>query len=256
MEFQNILDPEKFRSTNGPRNDLCLNDPWSVSYISTLIETQDFKNKEDWEQYYYDSGEERNKQLSKLSQEGQNILNNHVLKHTNPEIIDKIPWNIKNLNFQYGRTKTQMVEKGKILFDYVTAKCIDISLEECIECVRFRTICETWNGIIVRERNTIAHLKQVFPNLDFVKVPWDLDHKYWVDYEIKQSEKLACAIQIKPKSYTGNTPFLKKAQNSNRQKNEEYFKIYGKPVLYIFSQTNWTILNTDILKEIQNYIYV
>ncbi len=37
-EFILQIDETKFRSTNGPWNNLCLNDPWSVGYVSTLIE--------------------------------------------------------------------------------------------------------------------------------------------------------------------------------------------------------------------------
>lgn len=52
-EFILSIDKEKFRSTNAKWNKLMLNDPWSVGYVSTLIETANWKNKEEWETTYY-----------------------------------------------------------------------------------------------------------------------------------------------------------------------------------------------------------
>ena len=48
-EFVNTIDLQKFASTNGAWNDLMLNDPWSVGYVTTLIELKQFKTKEEWE---------------------------------------------------------------------------------------------------------------------------------------------------------------------------------------------------------------
>lgn len=254
MEFINTLDLNKFRATNPYWNELCLNDPWSVGYVSSLIETQTFQSKEDWEQFYYDSGAERNSKINSNYYSEKTTLNNHILKKTNPEKINNLSWDLKNLNFQYGRTKSDIAEKGKILFDYVSEKGISISLEECIECVRFRTICETWNGIIVREQNTVNTLKQKFIKIDFVKTAGTFDHQYAVDYELKIFGKLICGIQIKPKSYLGNAPYLKKAQSANQQKNNAYFKIYGKPVFDVIAQSNGIIVNSEILEIIQNAI--
>jgi ferredoxin-like protein FixX len=254
MEFINTIHPDKFRATNAHWNNLFLNDPWSVGYVSTLIETQNFSSKEAWEQFYYESGAMRDGHISKCSDADKQILNNFALKNTNPNIINELSWEIKNLNFQYGRTKSQMAEKGRVLFDYVSSKNINISLEECIECVRFRTICETWNGIIVREKNTVETLKQKFPSLTFEKTTGEFDHKFAVDYELKFAEKLACGIQIKPKSYLGNAPYLKKAQQANRYKNSEYQKLFGKPVFDIISQLNGVIVNSEVFQMIDSQI--
>ena len=66
-EFVLGIDKEKFRSTNGKWNELMLNDPWSVGYVSTLIEAANWKSKEEWEQTYYASGENRNKYIEQNS---------------------------------------------------------------------------------------------------------------------------------------------------------------------------------------------
>lgn len=50
------IDNELFRKTNAPWNQWMLNDPWSVGYVSQLIETKKWSSKEEWESFYYDSG--------------------------------------------------------------------------------------------------------------------------------------------------------------------------------------------------------
>jgi ribosomal protein S27AE len=55
----------------------------------------------------------------------QQLLNNHTLKRTNPAQIEKLGWHLKNLNFQFGRTREQLFEKGtKLLQNYVAQKGI------------------------------------------------------------------------------------------------------------------------------------
>ena len=151
----NILDVARFESTNSIWNHVMLNDPWSVGYVTTLIESRIFKSKEDWEEYYYFSGEQRNIQLANLSKDIADKMNDEQLIRSNKSQIENMSWNLKNLNFQFGRTKNQIAAKGKILFTEALKLNIDISEEECIEAVRFRTICQTWNGVVIREQRTI-----------------------------------------------------------------------------------------------------
>jgi hypothetical protein len=250
-EFTLLIDENKFRRTNGPWNDLCLNDPWSVGYVSTLIEAETFQTKEDWENYYYDSGQHRIQKLNGLSEEEKTLLNDHTLKKTNPLQIDRLDWNLKNLNFQFGRTREQLMQKGQVLQKYVSEKGIDISIEECVECVRYRTICETWNGIIIRERNTIVKLKSSFPNLEFAKTDGSFDHQYAVDYELSEEGNIFCGIQIKPKTYTYNMPYIVKARNANARKNQEYLDRFHRPVFDVISQTSGEIVNVDVIEKIK-----
>lgn len=58
-EFKLSINIDKFRSTNGIWNDLMLNDPWSVGYVSQLIETKEWVSKEEWEEFYYLKGKEK-----------------------------------------------------------------------------------------------------------------------------------------------------------------------------------------------------
>ena len=250
-EFILPINEIKFRSTNSSWNYLCLNDPWSVGYVSTLIETQTLLSKEQWEQFYYDSGQERQLKIQTLNAGEQTLLNDHTLKQTNTRLIDALSLDFKNLNFIFGRTKEQLVAKAKILHQHVSQKGIDITVAECIECVRYRTICETWNGIIIRERNTVKKLKEIFPNLEFTKTNGDFDHKYAVDYELSIAGKIFCGIQIKPKTYTYNTAYIVKARNANIRKNKEYSNTFQRPVFEIISQANGEIINIDVINQIK-----
>jgi len=253
-EFINTLDQQKFRATNACWNNLCLNAPWSVGYVSTLIELQSFNCKEAWEEFYYDSGSKRNDIIAKQFIEKTDLLNHPTLKKVDPTKIQQLSWQLKNLNFKYGRTKEQIAEKGEILFEHITQKGVSISKIECIECVRFRTICETWNGIIIRERNTVQKLKEAFPNIEFCKTSGEFDHQYAVDYELKINGSLICGIQIKPKSYTYKKPYLNKARCANKHKNNVYKTQFGKNVFDVITQANGFILNKEVLREIHEII--
>lgn len=243
-EFKLPISIDKFRSTNAAWNNLMLNDPYSVGYVSQLIECKEWSSKEEWEQFYYDSGEERDKLLG----ENRAILNDDSLQLTKKHIIQSLTWQQKNLNYQYGRTKNDLMSKARKL----NAAVRSLTLEECYECVRFRTICETWNGIIIREANTIKTLSSLFPIYEFRKTDGHTDHTYAVDYEIYSNGILRCGIQIKPKSYTFNAPYLQKARNANLQKYEAYKKKNGVPVYTIISKGNGEILNNDVILKLRS----
>ncbi len=253
-EFVNSLNTNIFESTNALWNNLMLNDPWSVSYVTTLIELEHFKRKEDWEAYYYSSGVQRNKKVISLSTELQTKLNDEQLVQKNKDVILKMGWDLRNLNYNYGRTQNQLARKGEILFQHASANGIKITENECIEAVRFRTICQTWNGIKIREKNTIKVLQHKFPFVDFISTKGDFDYSFAVDYELKIADKLICGIQIKPKSYMGNAPYLRKAQNANLRKNQAYEHQFGKPVFNILSKLNGEVINVEVLITISNLI--
>lgn len=253
-EFVNSLNTNIFESTNTLWNNLMLNDPWSVGYVTTLIEMERFKRKEDWEAYYYNSGVQRNKKVISLSTELQTKLNDEQLVHNNKVEIFKMNWNLRNLNYNYGRTQNQLARKGEILFQHASTRGIKITEQECIEAVRFRTICQTWNGIKIREKNTIKVLQRKFPLVDFISTTGDFDYSFGVDYELKIADKLICGIQIKPKSYMGNAPYLKKAHFANERKNLTYKNQFGKPVFNILSKLNGEVINIEVLKNISNLI--
>jgi hypothetical protein len=168
-EFINLLPTGRFESTNALWNELMLNDPWSVGYVTTLIETAEFRTKEEWETFYYQSGNIRNTQLLTLDAASRNLLNNEQLVYRNKSEVTRLDWRLKNLNYQFGRTREQLHQKGAILYQAAQQQRLPITEAECAEAVRFRTICQTWNGVVVRERKAIVLLQQQLPQIQFIK---------------------------------------------------------------------------------------
>jgi ferredoxin-like protein FixX len=250
MEFILSISIEKFRSTNAAWNDLMLNAPWSVGYVTTLVELTPFEKKEDWEQFYYNSGKKREEKISTLNYDFQKIIEDESLIRIDKNMIESLSWDLKNINTQYGRTKESLMKKAHILYDTIKNNGLNLSVDDCFECVRFRVICETWNGVIVREHRTIETLQHHFPDVEFKKVPGDIDHKYAVDYELYKNGGLYAAIQIKPQSYMWDAPYIQKARKANKWKNQEYFKMYKVLVFDIISNNKGEIQNPEVLRNL------
>ncbi|MBC8345578.1 MAG: MjaI family restriction endonuclease [Candidatus Marinimicrobia bacterium] len=252
--FQLPINKNLFKQTNALWNDLMLNAPWSVGYVSTLIENKSFPAKEDWEAYYYQSGSERDQLLNSLSPNHQKLLNDEQRIRTDKNAITELSSELLEINTQYGRTKKQLAFKGKILFQGAVKCKISITEKECVEAVRFRIICQTWNGIIIREKNTIKKMTEIFPGCTFDKTDGKFDHQYAVDYLMYRNKVLICGIQIKPQSYMSKAPYVSKAKNANERKNSKFKEKYDRPVWDIISKSNGCILNKQILKKIKLFI--
>lgn len=247
--FKNKIHTSKFQSTNFVWNKLALNSPWSVGYVSTLIESQTFKTKEDWKDFYYRSGEERLKKIDELCTPEQKML---LFDHTKSD--SRLPRELKDLNLLFGRTEKELIEKGRYMYNEIVKEGnpYALTLGECIYAVKYRVMGETWNGIVARERNTVQTLARLFPELQFDKVEGELDYKYGIDYEVYEDKDLLCAIQIKPLSYEkGFSPAIMKAKKANEKKNAEYKKVHQSDVLYVYSNSKGHILNKDVVKVIQ-----
>lgn len=252
-EFVLNIDHGKFQSTNAAWNELMLNDPWSVGYVTSIIEYKTFSRKEEWEELYYRTGAYRNALIEEHHQEYKEILNDESLIRIATEKMLALPNPIRAVNNAHGRTKEEFRKKAQILQEFMRSRGSTISEEECVECVRFRTICETWNGVIVREKNTIKTLQTLFPTYTFRKVPGEMDHRYAVDYEVLQEDHLLLALQIKPPSYTRNAPYIIKARKANKKKNAAYTDHYGVNVVDVIASSLGDI---DNLKEVKAFIPV
>ncbi len=112
-----------------------LNDPWSVGYVTTLIELVPFLKKEDWEKFYYESGQKRELLVANLHVDQQKIVNDEALIRVNRNAVNHLNWDLKNLNTQYGRTKDRLYQKGQILFNTLENKGLGLTKDECFECV-------------------------------------------------------------------------------------------------------------------------
>lgn len=257
-EFILSIDKDKFRSTNAKWNELMLNDPWSVGYVSTLIEAANWKNKEEWEETYYASGKSRYAFLDQNAAQlgySKEFFNDTTVPHNKSKYY-ALSWDVKNVNTQKGRTKEDLREKGRILYEAVKNNGYGLTLEECVECVRFRVICETWNGIILRENNTVATLERLLPNLRFEKAEGEMDHSYAVDFQVfsRSTNKLVCAIQVKPKTYMSNAPYIRKARAANANKYAAYQEKYGASVITVISTSKGEILNEEIIAKLKSFV--
>lgn len=171
------------------------------------------------------------------------------------KFTNKEEW--ENYYYTHGRTKEYLNNVGLLLYNAIK-DTIDISIDECIECVRFRVICETWNGIIIREENTIKTLDIISDGIFlFKKVSGNDDFKYAVDREmyLKKTNLLICGIQIKPVSYDNNNEYLNKAKSANKEKNFKYFIDKHVPVITILSNQNGSIQYNDGQKKFNEFYH-
>lgn len=246
--FENVVDINKFRYTNLIWNELKLNSPWNVGYVTTLIESKNFTTKEDWKEFYITSGQER---LDKIKQFNQSVQD----KLLSLEIDNSLPYHIKRINLFHGRTNDDLYNLASIMFNEIERRGNpkSITLRECFYMVTFRVIGETWNGIVVREKNTIRELSKHINNVEFRKVDGVRDCKYAIDYELITHNHVACAIQIKPLSYeNGTSEEILKAKEINDAKNKRYRQDYGVEVYYVYSKKDGFIENPDIIYKIYN----
>jgi len=144
--------------------------------------------------------------------------------------------------YKNGRSKEYLTEVGKRLYVQVKSE-IDITLDECIECVRFRVICETWNGIALREPNTINTIDIATDNkFEFRKTSGEVDFNFAIDFEVYDGENLLCGLQIKPSSYdSSNADYILRAKYANEEKNSKYEQKFNVPVFTITSTSNGAI---------------
>lgn len=249
-EFLLTIDPEIFRKTNLRWNELRLNDPWSVGYVSRLIEERVFSSKEEWENYYYETGDTRKKLIGGSVFE--KFLNDETVPAKYANLLGKLSEKEKVHNHNYGRTLDELKKKGAILYQSLKTDIPEMTEEIGFECVRFRVICETWNGIVLREKKTLKTLYSVFPDLTFRKTTGDFDYEYGVDYEaLKHDNTLLFAIQIKPQSYIqSNASYIEKARSANKEKNQKYLNKFGAEVYTIVSTTSGNIINNEVLFDL------
>ena len=243
----NVVNKDKFKSTNKLWNDLNLNSVWSVGFTSEIVKAKKFEDKQEWYNFYFNSGEERLKEISKLP-----ILEQNILQSTKPNYKSKH----SNMNTMYGRTKLEIAKKGDILYEQLLkiGNPNNLSRKECQFIAYFRVVCETWNGIIFRENNTKENLEKYFKTQGFPIILIDttgyFDASYGVDFEVYYSGMLICGIQIKPLSYLNNKDYLDDSKNINKNKNNKYLKEFNRNVYYIYASEKGYIKNTKVLGHI------
>ena len=231
--FINNLSQDDFKKTNKYWNHLGLNTAWSVGRVTHLIQQRPFQTKEEWESFYYQSGVER---LAKIHQLAPDLQDKLLRVKPNYRLNETY----RILNTEYGRTPEALNYKGQLLYEAMIQAGETITLEVCQEAVRFRVICETWNGVIIRERKTVDFLTKWFEEktdipFEIVKTESKMDYEFEVDYELWIEGVRRLGIQIKPATYRGNTNYLMEAKRINYFKNQAYTQTFNVPVLYVYS---------------------
>lgn len=251
--FKKDITDEQLRLTNKAWNDLKLNSPWSVGLVSRLMEQGDFKTKEEWEDFYYNSGSIRMEKIKELPLEYQVIL----LDPFAGSSMFKLPKEVRDLNLSYGRTKVELNKKGYILCGCMQGMKVDINVDIAVKITHYRVVRETWNGIAAREKNTIEFLSKAIPEATFKNVDGHRDAKYAIDYEIYIGRKRLAGLQIKPKSYMDDSKdYIKDAMELNEDKNNKYTNKYGVGVIYAYSKISGELYNSEIIDEIMNLITI
>ena len=219
--------------------------------MTTIIENCPCISKQEWVDYYYDTGIQRHEAIAKLDKHTADKLQNRLLKETDPESYQYMKYELKSLNYNHGRRKEDLHYKSEVLHHHAKKQIANLSIEDAIAAVQHRVIGETWNGIIIREKNTVAAIQKLFPSIRLHKTTGTEDHKFAVDYGVCLNDNLICGIQIKPKSYTYNTPYILKAKAANAMKNQLYSDTYGVPVIDVISDYHGKILNGNCLVQIR-----
>lgn len=217
---------------------------WSVGSFSYLIDQFKSNDLTSFINAYYKSGEDRLQEISKLPENFQKYLLDYKLYITKPFVARSIPKNISYLNTRYGRTKEELKTKALDLKLLCEGKNLQLSSDECFDLVCYRLFNQTWDGLILREKNTIENLEKKYPNIRFKKTSHNIDEVYSIDFEMfDQSDKLVGALQIKPVSYMHAGNSIAKDKKLHEKGNKKYFKMFNVPIFYIFSEKNGNIVD-------------
>jgi len=222
------------------RHRLC--GPHSVGQVTDLVLSENFKDKEEWGNFYFSSGEKR----KNLIKEQANKMKKTALKKF-----------ISSTNKVHGRTEEELEEKGKKLFGWIpeeverlnnSLKILEkIDLEDCKKCVKQYVIDNTWEGIIKTEKAVVEKLnKNGIKNIK--KTEGDVDTKMGVDRELFSYDRnKKIGIQIKPSNSRGTA--LIDAHNKNAQSK------YSGKVITIYSDKKGKFRDENkIIKEIKEYL--
>lgn len=246
------LPDKKLSSTNKIWNQMKLNHPWILGSASTLIGQRDFQTKEEWRDYYFETGHTRLRLLEEVKEsdytaytrltsiENYNFFSCKEGKHT-------------RLNTAYGRTPEELNSIGDILYGGIkaTGNPAGLTRKECHYLVLYRLLGETWNGIQKRERNTVITMKNVLGSeYSVTSTDGKIDTLYEVDAEVYHQDKLVAGVQIKPLSYKNHFDGKEDVLALNKAKNDAYTEDMGAPVFYIYAKTDGSIYNAEVLADI------
>lgn len=221
-EREKLRKTSDFRNSNKLWNDLKLNSKKSIGCLMFLIKECKAQSFEEWESYYFESGEKR-----KCS-----YIQN------------------KNTYFnEYGRTKEELFEIANKF-----SQKLNMPVDIVYNYVYIRVIDETWIGYkreliaynIISDKcfnnSTESYIFSV-SNVDYYK---DID--YAVDFEIFKNQELIMAIQLKSTKYMNSDLLaVDEIKSINKEKNKRYTKTYNVQVLYLYINQENSIVNINDL---------
>jgi hypothetical protein len=247
------VDSDLLSGSNEIWNLLALNSPWSVGLTSHLIRQSSFNSYADWSCFYENSGQNRLKLISTLSESVRYALQFCSADHAMILLGNLNKY--QSLAYYYGRTEAELIHKGQILRDaFYVHEGKGMDLNTAISLVRYRVLGETWNGIYLREANTIKYIKEQYPYVQIRPVDAVSDYQFAVDYMIEYQDKLICGLQIKPLSYSSTKSYVLKAKKANEVKNMKFTALKGVPVITLLSDQNGVIKNDAMSRRLYEHL--
>lgn len=222
-----------FKQSNKHWNELNLNHGFVVGYLMSLLDKSKAKTFYEWENYYFDSGAVRQKEILKIQDDD--------IKESLFSFNRNIPKIYYKYNTEYGRTIKDL-EHIALKLD----KVINVGLELALNYVYIRIIDETWVGH-ERELSTFLGLKKYLSlySLNIEKTPPEIDVAYGVDFEIKKNNKLIAGLQLKSTNYLENKYKLSEIIHITEKKNNLYKERFNAPVYFIYMDTKGAIMNLN-----------
>lgn len=137
------------------------------------------------------------------------------------------------------------------VFEIIKEKCYTFGMsdEDVKWYIFYRSIGQTWNGLIT-EQEVIDELMPYFPEYNFRKTSYQIDHTYCIDWEMMSNDKAVLGLQIKPISYKYmNTPYQLKAKENHKKLNDKYKRIYA-PYIYVFYDESGIYQKNKLIEKI------
>lgn len=258
-ERQQVRRTRAFQWTNNLWNKYRFNAGWSIGLTSRISYEKEFSNRQEWEDYYFESGMARQERLKKTIPSTYKRLIQLREVYTNSQTFKRGLTNYEiNINEGYGRTIEELKVLAKSMHDVVIelGNPYQITEEDCLNFILIRVIDESYIGI-ARETHTIKTLESEYPNLNFKHTDPVKDKRYAVDVEVFNSEnKLLCGLQIKSEHFSkGKLDAMIQAQHYNLRKHKEYTTSFKVPAYFVQATVDGEILNQEtfeILNELSN----
>lgn len=225
-----------------------------VGMMNELILKKEFKTKEEWEKFYYNSGRERLEKINNFIKQKWEELKKSGSKRTSvPKSWIKRFIIKNNLLEGYGRTEEELNKLGAILYNSISKRIIpshekyikvakEITSKDCQDYIKEVVIDTTWVGELKRGINVIKNLKKLGIG-EFTKTSGKVDALQSVDYELILN-KGKMGIQIKPEGFE---PVINKSNKIAQEK-------FDGRVFTIKADKDGNIQNQKILEEIKEEV--